>query len=312
MKIIIAFLKLIRWPNLVFILLTQVLFEYCIYYRVFSPLNRYPNEQSQFWLIVAASILIAAAGYIINDYFDLNIDQINKPRKVVVNTIIGRRWVIFWHLLLSLSGLIITIIALPIHTYFHLVIANFVSIVLLIFYSTTLKKKLLIGNIIISILTAWVIGIVFLSKINFTIAPSNNMQLLYARFFKLTIIYAGFAFIISLIREVIKDMEDIDGDRKYGCKTMPIVWGINVSKVFIAVWLIVLIACIAILQFYVLQFGWWISAIYSMLLIVLPLIILFKKLFTTQTQQSFHQLSNWIKWVMLAGIISMLFLKIYS
>jgi len=103
-------------------------------------------------------------GYIINDYFDLNIDQVNKPDKVVVSVLINRRWVIFWHMFLSLLGLFFTVSALPIAEYWYLVLANFASIILLWFYSTNLKKQLLIGNVLISLLTAWVILIIFFSN----------------------------------------------------------------------------------------------------------------------------------------------------
>src|SRR6478736_6883027 len=106
MKLIPAFLRLVRWPNLVFILLTQILFYYCIYQRLF-PANQI---KILIWL-VAASVLIAAAGYIINDYFDLNIDQINKPEKNVFVRTINRRWAIIWHFLLSLAGIIATAVA---------------------------------------------------------------------------------------------------------------------------------------------------------------------------------------------------------
>ncbi len=85
--------------------------------------------------------------------------------------------------------------------------------------------------------------------------------------------YAGFAFIISFIREAIKDMEDMPGDAKYGCRTMPIVWGVNATKVYVAVWLIVLIAVLIILQVYVLQFKWWLAVAYSVATIIFPLIL---------------------------------------
>lgn len=294
-----------------FIILTQVLFEYCIYFRVYSVELRAPGEQKQFWLLVIASVLIAAAGYIINDYFDLNIDQINKPGKVVVNTIISRRWVILLHMLLSLFGLVLTVYALQSIHYWLLIMANVASVILLLLYSATLKKKLLIGNVLISLLTAWVIGIIFLSKKDTGVLNIQTEGILHARFFRLTVLYAGFAFIISLIREVVKDIEDIEGDRKFACKTMPIVWGLNASKVFVAVWLIVLIATLTLLQFYVLEFNWWFSIGYCALLIIAPLLWVFKKLFIAHSADQFHQLSSIIKLIMLTGILSMFFFRIY-
>ena len=311
MKILAAFFQLVRWPNLVFIALTQVLFEYCIYRSIYLPVNADGAETKQFVFLVLASVLIAAAGYIINDYFDLNIDQVNKPGKVVVNVIINRRWVIFWHMFLSLLGLFFTVSALPIHDYWHLVLANMASIILLWFYSTNLKKQLLIGNVLISVLTAWVILVIFFAKY-----PLNIRSVLLAdhneiRFFRFAILYASFAFIISLIREVVKDMEDVEGDRKYGCRTMPILWGINASKVFVAVWIIVLIAVLSILQVYVIPFGWWHSALYCLLLIILPLLWVLRQLSMAKSAEDFHKLSRVIKLVMFTGIVSMFFFRIY-
>ncbi len=309
MKLVAAFLRLIRWPNLVFIALTQVLFEYTVYRGIYPMQLRYAGENEQFWCLLIASVLIAAAGYAINDYFDLNIDQVNKPNKVVVNVIINRRWVIIWHLFLSLTGLIFTFYALSSFKYWPLTLANILSVFLLLFYSTTLKKRLLTGNILISVLTAWVILIIFFSKNNFW--GSDGTDVLYARFFRVAAIYSCFAFIISLVREVVKDMEDVEGDRRYGCKTMPIVWGMNASKVFVAVWLIVLMAALGIIVFYLLHFGWWWAVMYSIALIFLPLVWVFVKLSTARSSKNFHQLSAVVKLVMLSGILSMLLYQVY-
>ncbi len=310
MKLISAFLRLVRWPNLVFIIITQFLFEWCIYARVY-PIEFESSNHFQFLFILLASVLIAAAGYIINDYFDQNIDQINKPDKMVVNTIINRRWVIFWHMVLSLAGLFFTMLALPIQLYWHLVLGNLGAILLLWVYSTNFKKQLLIGNIIISLLTAWVILILFFAKFPLLLNELLLVDHDKVRFFRLSILYASFAFIISLVREVVKDMEDIEGDQKYGCTTMPIVWGIRASKVFVAVWMVVLIAALIILQFYVLGLGWWQSALYCFVLIILPLLVILKKLYQANSPESFHIVSTWIKLVMFTGIVSMLFFRFY-
>lgn len=309
MKIIAAFFRLVRWPNLVFIAVTQLLFEFCIYRKIYA--QQPVEETQQFLFLLIASVLIAAAGYIINDYFDLNIDQVNKPDKVVVNAIISRRWVIFWHMFLSMLGLFFTVMALPVSGYWHLVLANMGCIILLWFYSTNLKKQLLIGNVLISLLTAWVIGILFLSKFSLHIRSILLEDHDEVRLFRYTILYASFAFIISLVREVIKDMEDVEGDRKYGCRTMPIRWGMNASKVFAAVWLVVLIAVLLILQFYVLPFGWWHSVLYCLVFILAPLVWILIRLYSAHTAVDFHKLSTMVKLVMFTGILSMVFFYFY-
>jgi 4-hydroxybenzoate polyprenyltransferase len=301
-----AFLRLVRWQNLLFIVITQCCYEYGIYLPIYKT-----HDLTQFILLVIASVLIAAAGYIINDYFDLNIDQINKPDKVVVNHGVSRRWAIFWHMLLSLLGFFCTVLALSPFHFWYLIFANLICIVLLWLYSTNFKRQLLIGNIVISLLTSWVILIVFFSKSPISLQAVTSPDQAAIRLFRLTMLYAAFAFVISLIREVLKDMEDRMGDQQYGCRTMPIVWGLQASRVFIYVWIIVLAGTLLLLQVYVVAYGWWLSIAYCLLLIVLPLLLILQQLSSAQTQPDFHRLSSWIKWVMLTGIFSMLFFAYY-
>ena len=106
-------------------------------------------------------------------------------------------------------------------------------------------------------------------------------------------------------------MEDMNGDMRYGCKTMPIVWGVNATKVYVAVWLIVLRASMVILQAYVSQFEWWWPIVYSTVLIVLPLAYFVFLLYKSKTEKDFHQLSTLAKIIMLTGIVSMIFFKYY-
>lgn len=316
MNLVTAFCKLIRWPNLVFIALTQVLFYYAIVLPSFSVNNynglKLYTSPTLFICLVLSSVLIAAAGYIINDYFDLNIDQVNKPDAIIIQKIIRRRWAIIWHLSLSLLGLLLAIYVGWKIRNLLLPIGNFCCILLLWFYSTTFKKKLLIGNVIISLLTAWVIIVIYCCELNlFQLkAPLYNSAI--TRLFKLTTVYAGFSFIISLIREVVKDMEDIEGDRRYGCRTMPIVWGLQASGVFAGVWLIVLIVSVILLQAYAIILGWWAGVVYSLLLIVWPLLTLFRDLYRANNSAAYHKLSTRIKFIMFAGILSMLFFNFYS
>lgn len=317
MKLIAAFLKLIRWPNLLFISITQLLFYYCF---VYLPLNAEVTGHHNiltpalFYLLALASILIAAAGYIINDYFDLNIDKINKPGEQVVGTVIRRRWAIGWHMLLSSCGILLSLYISYKTGNWLIGVLNVLTVVLLWFYSTTFKKQLLIGNITISLLTAWVILVLYFSEVQLSMVFTyiNQAYLHYIRqLFKIAILYSAFAFIISLVREVVKDMEDMYGDEKYGCKTMPISWGIPASKVFTATWLVVLIGALVIIQFYAIQLHWWWFAAYCILLVIAPLLHILRKLYTSASVQDYHQLSSLLKMVMLTGIISMLLFKCY-
>lgn len=304
MNIIHAFFRLIRWSNLVFIVLTQVLFYFCIYY----PLYHVHHIWRLCWLTLA-SVCVAAAGYIINDYFDLNIDQINKPDKNVIDRVINRRWAILWHLVLSVCGLLFTALAIGL-AYWYLIFANLVCVVLLWLYSTSFKRQLLVGNLVISLLTAWTILIFFFAFST----PSNAFNTadpVSVKFFRLSFLYGGFAFIISMIREAVKDMEDLKGDARYGCRTLPIVAGVRTTKIYAAVWICVLVATLVILQFYVLQFGWWPSVIYNILLVIVPLLGALQKLQKAYRTRDFADLSSRTKWVMLTGILSMIFFLFY-
>jgi 4-hydroxybenzoate polyprenyltransferase len=304
MKLIPAFLRLVRWPNLVFILLTQILFYYCIYQRLF-PANQI---KILIWL-VAASVLIAAAGYIINDYFDLNIDQINKPEKNVFAKTIHRRWAIIWHFAFSFLGIVATAIAVGLGKW-YLVLANMVCVGLLWFYSTSFKRQLLIGNIVISILTSWTVLILFFAFTSPREAIMGN-SIATIKFFRVSFLYAGFAFISSLVREAVKDIEDMAGDAKYGCKTLPIVAGVRSAKIYIGIWTFVLLIALIILQLYVLQFQWWYAIAYSFILVIVPLAYLIYKLPKASTMQEFAYLSGLSKFIMFTGIVSMIFFRIY-
>lgn len=319
MKLITAFFKLIRWPNLFFIILTQFVFYFAIVESVYFPEASLSFDITQlnlkFYLLVFSSVAIAAAGYIINDYFDLQIDGINKPDKIVVDVVIKRRAAIIWHFALSFLGIVGSFIVSYKSNNWVIVMANVFCVILLWFYSTHFKKKLLIGNIVISVLTAWVILVIYfyvganlflIKGWNLSSHPFNE-KLLY----KLTILYAGFAFNISLIREIVKDMEDMQGDANYNCKTMPIVLGLPVAKMFVAVWIFFCVAVLLIIDVYAWQSGLRVSALYSVGSIVLPLVIILKKLNTAIDKKAFHQISNALKWVMLMGILSMLFFKFH-
>ena len=165
MKLIIAFFGLVRGLNLMFITLTQVLFYFFIQLSIFKDASMTPFLHLRlFFLLVAASVFIAAAGYIINDYFDLNIDRVNKPHKLVVEKVIKRRWAIVWHLSLSALGVLISFYVGWKVNNILIGFANLACVALLWFYSTTFKRKLLLGNIVISMLSAWVVLVLYFSE----------------------------------------------------------------------------------------------------------------------------------------------------
>jgi 4-hydroxybenzoate polyprenyltransferase len=206
-------------------------------------------------------------------------------------------------------GVLATALASGMH-HWYIILANIGCVALLWFYSTSFKRRLLIGNIVISLLTAWTVLILFFL---FT-EPRNAIGAAgthTVKFFRIAFLYGGFAFIITLIREAVKDMEDMEGDARYGCRTLPIVAGIRTTKVYTMVWIVVLFAALVIVQLYVLQFGWWLAVLFSSICVIVPLAMVALQLSRAKGVQDFASISSLIKWVTLTGIVSMIFFRIY-
>ena len=308
------FLTLVRVRNLFFIALTQFLFYFCI---VRPQLAIHKGAVSSLGLtelaiLMLASVLIAAGGYVINDYFDRDIDSVNRPQTAVLGTRIGRRWGIFWHMALSLSGMSLSLL-LSLRTGNWLVfLFNSLAVLLLWVYSTSFKKEALIGNIVISLLTAWVVLVMYVTEVGMNLAGIRGAQRSYIMaIYRIGILYGAFAFMASVIREVIKDLEDMPGDARYGCRTMPIVWGVRASKVFVSVWMIVLFFALLALAVYSIMLQWRLFALFIGGAVMWPLARSFKLLVDASATEDFTRLSRMVRWVMFNGILSMLFFRIY-
>jgi 4-hydroxybenzoate polyprenyltransferase len=306
----IAFLKLIRVENLLIIAITQV----CIKYLVFAPVNAYSDfTPALFSISLLSTLLIAAAGYMINDYFDVKTDKINRPETVVVDVSIKRRWAMILHIIFSATGLLLGIfLALKCHN-IKLVTFQILSILLLWFYSTNFKKQLLVGNIVVSLLTATipVMPMVYDFYLSAGTAPligsitSTSLKPLVI----ITFGYAGFAFLSSFAREVVKDMEDYKGDIQTGCKTMPIVWGIITSKVvtFFVIVITIGMLLLAGIKFYYLHQA--LALYYIIGLLLLPLTVLLFLIIRAKTSRDFKMASLLLKFIMLFGIAFTLIIK---
>ena len=313
-----SFLQVIRWPNLVFIIITQLSFYFLVMVTLYNkvPLLLTP---SLLVLLIIASVCIAAAGNIINDYFDVNIDLINKPNKQIVGKHITPRTAIRLHLMLSIFGVVISfVISNIMHQHWlWLGWCNLLAVLVLILYSASLKKKLIIGNIVVAVLVAWVIVILVCSQLQVNYLALDNTvisasKITYSKLFAIGMLYAVFAFTITLIREVAKDMEDYIGDMQYNCRTIPIAWGFQASKVFVAVCTMVIIIAILLLQFFLLQYFYYYVILYCLVAIVAPLVFSLKVLIAAQATIHYSLLSNIYKAIMLTGILSMIFFKIYA
>jgi 4-hydroxybenzoate polyprenyltransferase len=307
---IIAFFKLIRFENLLIIAITQ----WCIKYLIFAPINEFSKfTPTLFTISLISTILIAAAGYIINDYFDVKTDKINRPETVVIDVTIKRRWAMILHIILNGIALFLGLyLALKCHS-LKLLMFQLLSILLLWFYSTHFKKQLLIGNIVVSLLTATIPLMPMVYEYYLIGGMSSLTSFLIGDFVKTLVIivlgYSAFAFLTSFAREVIKDMEDYKGDIQTGCKTMPIVWGMITSKVVTFFLIVITIGLLFLASFKFYKEQQLIAVYYILGLVVLPLIILLIQTMRAKTSKDFKLASLLLKFTMLFGISFTIIIK---
>ena len=201
-----AFLRLTRFWNLLIIGMAQY----------FTAIFLIDGKLWQDWrlLVLATSTgIIAGAGYIINDYYDIKIDLINKPDRVVIGKDIARRYALLFHSMLSFMG-----VALGFLLGWRLGLIHIFSSFILWWYSNSLKRLPFAGNFMVALLTGLSILLV-----NVLYDLSNSF----------VIFYSLFAFFVTWVREIIKDMEDLKGDNTFGCRTLPIIWGIRKAKMVV-------------------------------------------------------------------------------
>jgi len=300
-----ALLKLIRLPNLLIIILTQY------FTRIFliGPKQQWTDHIANIdlFLLSLSTILIASAGYIINDYYDIKIDTINRPKRIVVGKILKRRTAMGLHIVLNALGILIGVFLSV-----KIAVVNIFAGFLLWFYSNYLKRLPFIGNFIVAFLTTLVIGIL-------AVYFQQNTVLIYT--------FVVFVFFISLIREIIKDLADMKGDIVFGCKTLPIIWGIRKTKYLLYGLTAIFIA--ALFSFIMLYFQWCqvcppvgvgndpigmrppdsqyqiplAACFFTIILISISWFIF--KLVSADTKQKYNYLSAVCKFIMLSGIIGM-------
>jgi len=276
-----AIFDLIRFRNIVLIVLSQALVQACL----LAPGIQWGKVfETGFVLLTTATVCIAAAGYIINDYYDVKIDAINKPERLLVGTRIRRRQAMFAHLLLSVTG-----VALGLMLSVPVGLINLGAVLLLWGYSARLKKMLLIGNVAISLLSASMLLVVAVY------ADTLN---------RITLGYAFFALLISLIREIIKDMEDIKGDASFECRTLPIVAGLRNTKRVLYPLIAAFQAFLLVVMFH--PATAWPFELYMLGLVLIPSVWLVIRLVRADRKRDFSFLSNLNKFIMLMGILSML------
>jgi len=316
------FLKLIRWHNLLIVILTMTLMRYAILEPVLGRIGvillKGTGEEGpmllqfsliDFILLVTATVFLTAGGYVINDYFDIKTDLINKG-KVIVGTRIPRRQAMMWHNIFNITGVSIGFYISWKSGYFWLGTMFLVVSGLLYFYSASYKRQFLIGNLVVATLVAMVPLLVVIFEwpalyryysVNAIELPDFNFIFYWVGGFSV------FAFLTTLSREIIKDIEDFEGDIAYGRNTIPVVTGILPAKI-ISVSLVIMTIALLYLTWY-LFINDIITLIYLSAGIVLPLLYVIVSVVRSSDRRQLHTASSVMKVVMLTGIFYSLVVK---
>ncbi|MFY0687822.1 MAG: geranylgeranylglycerol-phosphate geranylgeranyltransferase [Cyclobacteriaceae bacterium] len=274
-----GFILASRVPNLTIAIVVQIL---TAVFLLEQPIQS--AYDLKFILLIISTIAIGAAGYIINDYYDQKIDMINRPSKVVVGVLFQRRLAMLSHLSLNVFAITIGFMLHPFVGSVHVF-----SVIALWYYSNYLRRLPIIGTLTISFLSSLVVLIV---------------AVFYRELNQLVVIYALFAFLTTLIREMLKDIVDVKGEAAFGCTTVPVVWGIRAAKNLIFV---VLLAGVLLLFYYL--FAEANHAIKLYFLLVSPAFLWFTyRLQLADTQKQFVWLVNFCSVIIITGILSLLFL----
>jgi 4-hydroxybenzoate polyprenyltransferase len=268
-------------------------------------------QSLDFFLLVFSTTLIAAAGNIINDYFDRKADRINKPEKLIIGKYIKRRVAIITHVLINLVAFSIAGYLSWKMESFGFVFIHLMSINMLWFYSMYFKRKFLIGNVMIAGLTAMVpllVGFYYDQSMSAGALEVDNfndgLTFISVKIMILVISIAlgGFAFIINLGREIIKDMEDVPGDEVLKARTIPIVLGIKSSRWIVTVILsfALLFSALCILMFPRIGTFGILPIIASATLVIVAIITIF----LGDTKKHYKLANNWLKLAMIAGLLT--------
>ncbi len=298
------FLKLIRYQNLLLLAFMQLIFRYVFFQSQDIPLAL---ADWQYGLFVLSTVLIAAGGYVINNIFDQHTDTINKPNTVVIGKSISETQGYNIYIALTATGVSIgfylsNVIAKPgFATIFILIAAT------LYLYATSLKQMMLIGNIMVALLLSFSVVIIGIFDLFPTIHEGNQQQL--ANLFSILLDYTIFAFMINLLREIVKDIEDVDGDYNMGMNTLPI--AIGKSRATKIVFVLSFIPLLLILHYiYNYLFGLLFVTLYLLFFVVAPLLYFTIKIGAATSKKEFHNLSLLLKWILLFGILSIVVISI--
>ena len=303
-------MRLVRWSNLLFLAALVWVMEKWVATPILVKAafgEQLPGYM--LLLIILATVLIAAGGYVINDYFDVKIDRINRPDEVIVTRSISKPAAMRLSMILSGIGIACGITVAVLLKSLTVGILYVLIPGLLWFYSSSYKRLFMVGNLIIALLAAVTPIVVAMTNV-------AVLQLRYETILPYTTLvhdiyawlggFALFAFLLTWIREIVKDMQDQMGDRELECHSMPVVWGETWTKVFVTGLVVVTLAIIGHLWWHILPFpATWtsLSTRYIVLGIVTPLLCSAWLLWSAKIPSDYKVCQQVVKFTMLIGML---------
>ena len=302
------YFKLLRVGNLAFLAALLYMMEKWVVVPLLH-LEKF-QEQMPWWvlsLLIVSVICVAAGGYVINDYFDVKIDRINRPDELIITRIISRDAAMRWFQALTAIGIVAGLAVAWWARSWNLLFIYIVIPGLLWFYSSSYKRMLLVGNLRVAFISALVPLLVAIINADY-LKHLYNDALAYTPIVGQLYVWLGgfalFSFLLTWARELIKDIEDIEGDREMECRTMPIVWGEKASKVIVTILVLATIAMIAYLAYFVLPFPMeWrtLTGRFVIFGLMVPMICVLVLLWAAGTKRELHTVQQVLKFAMFLG-----------
>jgi 4-hydroxybenzoate polyprenyltransferase len=294
------YLKLIRYQNLLLLALMQLVFRFGYLELIKIPLSLFYWQYS---LLVLATVLIAAGGYVINDIFDQETDEVNKPEKAIIGKHISESKAYTIYASLTITGVACGFVLANSVSHPNFAVLFVLIATLLYFYASSLKQIAVVGNILVATLLAFSVIIIGIFDIVPNTFDINRAQMGLA--FSILFDYAKFAFIINLVREIIKDIEDINGDNSQGIRTLPII--IGSKKTAIIAFVLLLIPTLYLFYYIndnLFANNLYYSIFYLLALVIAPMIFCLIKIVNAKEKSDFHFISQLLKWIIFFGILS--------
>ena len=281
---ILSFISVIRGYNILVLVIAQYLTSMFIL-APDLPLRNVLFDPNLFFMVLATASIVAA-GYIINNFYDSEKDLINRPQKTMLDRFVSQRTKLSVYFILNLAGIFFAS-----YISFRAVVFFSIYIFAIWFYSHRLKKILFLNNLIASVIT---------------ITPFFAIFLYYKNFDMVILVHAAFLYLIILMREMVKDLENMKGDLAQGYRTIPIVYGENLSKILLSV-----LTLFTVVPMYFLIFEFEIGKMYYFFYGVAGLLLLFLFiLYFSRAKWQYLLLHNLLKFVIVAGVFSILLIDI--